>query len=232
VERYLNWEDPDGSPAFHYGTHYSSAMIVCHFLIRLEPFTQQYLKLQASLFFVVFFFFFFPVPLLLLLAFRFFFSVVLTELGMGIQGGHFDHPDRLFHSIKEAWASASEQNTSDVRELIPEFFYLPDFLLNTNNFDLGTSIFEGGGCVFILWHWVFERELFLFFLWTGVRNSNGEAIHSVVLPPWAKGDPKLFIQINRQVLFYSFPFPSRCFIMNRFAEPRAVGFISCFENRK
>ena len=28
---------------------------------------------------------------------------------------------------------------ADVRELIPEFFYLPDFLTNRNNFDLGTK---------------------------------------------------------------------------------------------
>ncbi len=26
---------------------------------------------------------------------------------------------------------------ADVKELVPEFFYLPDFLLNTNKFDLG-----------------------------------------------------------------------------------------------
>ena len=28
---------------------------------------------------------------------------------------------------------------ADIRELIPEFFYLPDFLVNRNNFDLGTK---------------------------------------------------------------------------------------------
>lgn len=52
---------------------------------------------------------------------------------------HFDLPDRMFHSIKAAWLSASQQNKDDVRELIPEFFYLPDFLVNYNNFDLGTK---------------------------------------------------------------------------------------------
>ena len=26
---------------------------------------------------------------------------------------------------------------SDVKELIPEFYYLPEFLVNINNFDLG-----------------------------------------------------------------------------------------------
>ena len=26
---------------------------------------------------------------------------------------------------------------ADIKELIPEFFYLPEFLSNTNNFELG-----------------------------------------------------------------------------------------------
>lgn len=44
-ERYNNWDD--SIPACHYGTHYSSSMIVCSYMIRLEPFTRQYLKLQV-----------------------------------------------------------------------------------------------------------------------------------------------------------------------------------------
>lgn len=43
----------------------------------------------------------------------------------------------MFHSIPEAWKSASESNMADVKELIPEFFYLPEFLSNSNCFDLG-----------------------------------------------------------------------------------------------
>lgn len=54
-----------------------------------------------------------------------------------LQGGHFDLADRMFHSIGDAWYSASEKNMADVKELIPEFFYLPEFLLNSNHFDLG-----------------------------------------------------------------------------------------------
>lgn len=53
------------------------------------------------------------------------------------QGGRFDHPDRLFHSISESWQSASAKNMMDVKELIPEFFYLSDFLLNANRFIFG-----------------------------------------------------------------------------------------------
>ena len=40
--------------------------------------------------------------------------------------------------------SASTISTSDVKELIPEFFYFPEFLVNGNQLDLG--------CVFTHMH--------------------------------------------------------------------------------
>lgn len=46
--RYKEWDDPHGeTPPYHYGTHYSSAMIVCSYLVRMEPFTQHFLRLQV-----------------------------------------------------------------------------------------------------------------------------------------------------------------------------------------
>ena len=99
-------------------------------MVRLEPFTQQFLQLQ---------------------------------------GGHFDLADRLFHSVREAWWSAAQLNMAAVKELIPEFFYLPDFLVNANRFDLGCK-------------------------------QSGVALDDVVLPPWAKGDPREFIRLHRAAL--------------------------------
>lgn len=58
-----------------------------------------------------------------------------------MQGGSFDVPERMFYSIQKEWESASKDNMSDVRELIPEFFYLPDFLINSNNFEFGETDF-------------------------------------------------------------------------------------------
>ena len=43
----------------------------------------------------------------------------------------FDVADRQFHSIPGTWSSMYN-NPSDVKELIPEFFYLPEFLVNSN----------------------------------------------------------------------------------------------------
>jgi len=48
-KRFAEWDDPTGStPAYHYGTHYSSAMIVASYLVRTEPFTQVFLRLQVN----------------------------------------------------------------------------------------------------------------------------------------------------------------------------------------
>jgi len=39
----------------------------------------------------------------------------------------------------------------------------------------------------------------------GVQQNTGERIHHVVLPPWAKKDPLLFIDLNRRVIVTSSP---------------------------
>ena len=92
-----------------------------------------------------------------------------SRLALSLQGGRFDVADRLFHDVGKSWKSASNENLQDVRELIPEFFYLPDFLQNSNNFDFG-------------------------------ETQKGKTVIDVSLPPWAKGDPRRFVQINRQAL--------------------------------
>ncbi|KAJ3168830.1 Neurobeachin-like protein 1 [Geranomyces variabilis] len=61
-----------------------------------------------------------------------------TALHIGLQSGKFDHPDRQFHSLAACWKSVLS-GAGDVKELIPEFFYQPEFLVNDNNFNLGTK---------------------------------------------------------------------------------------------
>ncbi|EQC38685.1 hypothetical protein SDRG_04381 [Saprolegnia diclina VS20] len=94
-----------------------------------------------------------------------------------LQGGRFDHADRLFASIPSAYASASgcspskhqSSNTQDVKELIPEFFYLPSFLENRNKIDFG-------------------------------RDQSGVQLSAVTLPPWAHGSAAEFVRVNRAAL--------------------------------
>ncbi|KAG6831011.1 hypothetical protein H0H92_013198 [Tricholoma furcatifolium] len=128
--RYSNLESVN-EPPFHYGTHFSSSMIVCHFLIRLAPYTNMFKTLQ---------------------------------------GGDWDLPDRLFSDLARAYDSAANDVRGDVRELIAEFFTCPEFLENSANLDFG------------------------------VQQNNGERIHHVKLPPWARDDPLLFIVMNRRAL--------------------------------
>ncbi|GAB2294234.1 hypothetical protein Dimus_028451 [Dionaea muscipula] len=59
-----------------------------------------------------------------------------TALHLNLQGGKFDNADRLFHSIEGTYRNCLS-NTSDVKELIPEFFYMPEFLVNLNSYHMG-----------------------------------------------------------------------------------------------
>uniref|UniRef100_A0A3P8ZCA7 Neurobeachin-like 1 n=1 Tax=Esox lucius TaxID=8010 RepID=A0A3P8ZCA7_ESOLU len=116
-EKYESFEDPTGTiDRFHYGTHYSNAAGVMHYLIRVEPFTSLHIALQS---------------------------------------GRFDCADRQFHSIPATWQTLMD-NPNDVKELIPEFFYFPEFLENQNGFDLGRL------------------------------QISKERVNDVILPKWAK----------------------------------------------
>ena len=52
-------------------------------------------------------------------------------IGIECQGEGFDAPDRLFYSIETCLYLVSNLK-SDIRELIPEFFYFPEMMLNIN----------------------------------------------------------------------------------------------------
>ncbi|XP_053323151.1 neurobeachin-like protein 2 isoform X2 [Spea bombifrons] len=123
-EKYESFEDPTGTvDKFHYGTHYSNAAGVMHYMIRTEPFTTLHIQLQS---------------------------------------GRFDCSDRQFHSIPAAWQARME-NPVDVKELIPEFFYFPEFLENANGFDLGCLQMSNGKVAdVVLPRWASSREDFVY----------------------------------------------------------------------
>ena len=60
------------------------------------------------------------------------FSFILIEL----QGDKFDDPDRLFISVQSSY-KGSTTHKGDVRELIPEFYSIPEIYYNINNYDMG-----------------------------------------------------------------------------------------------
>lgn len=123
-----------------------------------------------------------------------------------LQGGQFDHADRLFNSIRDTWLSAAGKgNTSDVKELIPEFFYMPELLENRSNLDLGEK--QSGekvsspffACMNHLlcandfnYLWGIQVGLLLMLVLFQVGD--------VILPPWAKGSAREFIRKHREAL--------------------------------
>ncbi|XP_044046004.1 lipopolysaccharide-responsive and beige-like anchor protein isoform X3 [Siniperca chuatsi] len=67
-----------------------------------------------------------------------------TTFFLNFQGGKFDHADRTFSSVSRAWRNC-QRDTSDVKELIPEFYYLPEMFVNANSYNLG--VMEDGTVV-------------------------------------------------------------------------------------
>ena len=67
------------------------------------------------------------------------YSCIMIEL----QGTKFDDPNRMFFNLNNSFKSSST-NKGDVRELIPEFFYLPEMFLNGNYFNMGIRTDEDG----------------------------------------------------------------------------------------
>ncbi|KAM6145430.1 neurobeachin isoform 3-T3 [Phoenicopterus ruber ruber] len=59
-----------------------------------------------------------------------------TTFFLNANDGKFDHPDRTFSSVARSWRN-SQRDTSDVKELIPEFYYLPEMFVNSNGYNLG-----------------------------------------------------------------------------------------------
>lgn len=60
-----------------------------------------------------------------------------TTVSLEYQDNNFDIPDRLFNSIDTTWRLSSFESTSDFKELIPEFFYLPEMFRNLERLQLG-----------------------------------------------------------------------------------------------
>ncbi|XP_030207638.1 lipopolysaccharide-responsive and beige-like anchor protein isoform X2 [Gadus morhua] len=67
-----------------------------------------------------------------------------TTFFLNFQGGKFDHADRTFSSVARAWRNC-QRDTSDVKELIPEFYYLAEMFINSNDYSLG--VMEDGTAV-------------------------------------------------------------------------------------
>ena len=57
---------------------------------------------------------------------------------MTLQSGKFDCADRVFSNYIGSWNNATNSPT-DLRELIPEVYLLPEMMININNYDFGLT---------------------------------------------------------------------------------------------
>ncbi|ONK71512.1 uncharacterized protein A4U43_C04F9410 [Asparagus officinalis] len=61
-----------------------------------------------------------------------------TTLSIELQGGKFNHADHTLSDIGSTWRSVLE-NVNDVKELVPEMFYLPEILTTEKSTNLGAA---------------------------------------------------------------------------------------------
>ena len=95
-----------------------------------------------------------------------------------LQGDGFDKRERQFISIIDSWKNCMNENT-DVRELIPEFYFLPEMFINLNkiNFEKNEKLNE-----------------------SEINNENENKEGDFEYPKWSKNNASLFIIKNRLAL--------------------------------
>ena len=133
-----------------FGSHFSNAMYISHYLGRLFPYSNTMIE---------------------------------------IQGSGFDCAERLFLCIEKTFSSATCEKC-DVRELTPEFYSMPEMLLNINKLNFGQiNITNYSGSI------SYYDEFF---------EQNGKKdkilIQDVLLPKWCKDNPFSFIIKKRQLI--------------------------------
>jgi hypothetical protein len=86
-----------------------------------------------------------------------------TNIGIELQGDKFDDPNRMLISVNKSF-EGSTSHEGDLRELCPEFFYLPEMFVNRNNLDLKIK-----------------------------TKKNKDKTNDVTLPNWANNNNYIFI---------------------------------------
>ena len=87
-----------------------------------------------------------------------------------LQGKNFDDPNRLFNSLFVSFDNATSQK-ADLRELIPEFFCLPELFYNINKLNLGE-----------------------------MGENEKKLVQDIALPPWTNNSGYNFINKHREFL--------------------------------
>ena len=103
----------------------------------------------------------------------------------------FDVPNRLFINLENTFKNITSEK-SDVREPIPEFYFLPEMFKNVNNLEFGklqnSKNDERKSTVNI------TRSLY------NLDYTDVVRVNDVFLPYWCKNNPYLFITLYRGIL--------------------------------
>ena len=94
---YYDLDIPYDFLPYVFGSHFSNAMYVSHYLCRLFPYSFTSIE---------------------------------------IQGVGFDCPERLFLNLQNSQTSSMSEK-GDLREIIPDFFSLPELFININKLNMG-----------------------------------------------------------------------------------------------
>uniref|UniRef100_A0AAQ4PAI8 Neurobeachin a n=1 Tax=Gasterosteus aculeatus aculeatus TaxID=481459 RepID=A0AAQ4PAI8_GASAC len=83
-----------------------------------------------------------------------------TTFFLNANDNKFDHPERAFSGIGCSWRNC-QRDTADVKELIPEFYYLPEMFVNSNEYELGVRDDGVSACDVELPSWAKKPEDFV-----------------------------------------------------------------------
>ena len=119
-----------------------------------------------------------------------------------IQGAGFDCSERLFLNLQKSFYSSVSEK-SDLREIIPEFFTIPELFININNLDFGQIEIQSED--------INETESES--IKTKIKNNENviieldnkikkKQVEDVELPTWCKDNPYSFVEKFR-ILFES-----------------------------
>ena len=130
---------------YFFGSHYSNAMYVSHYLMRIFPYCLNMIEIQKK---------------------------------------GFDVPERLFINLQNSlYTTISDKG--DLREIIPEFFSLPEMFLNINELNLG-EVSIGS--------YIKNKAL------TEEEKNKIVLLNEVIMPAWSRDNPYIFCEKYRKIL--------------------------------
>ena len=115
------------------------------------------------------------------------FPYSLTMIEIQITG--FDCPERLFLCMEKTFLSSTTEKC-DIRELIPEFYTLPEMFLNLNQLNFGEVNVNNFLDSVDYINEIIEKN----------DGKNRVNVQDVLMPNWCKYNPYLFVQLKRELL--------------------------------